>query len=410
MIFIYKIIGFILIPLIKINTKKRIKNNKELSSRFKERFGISSIKLNNEKKIIWIHAASVGEFKSTDHLIRNYYKKYTLLITTTTVSAANYAEKKYGNKIIHQFAPFDVNIWVDRFLKNWDPFLVIWIESDLWPVTLHSIKNLNINAILVNLRLSPNSFKKWKLFPTFYNNLMHCFSDIFAQSKNDQERVESLSNKKIKFIGNLKLTASNYPEINNITESKKINIMFASTHKDEEEKLLSIFSVLNKKYKNLKLIIAPRHPERSKEIIYLCTKYKLSSKLESEINKESDDINIIDSFGILHDYFAISDIVFLGGSLVPAGGHNPIEPATNKCAIITGNIIFNWQNIFDDMIKSDSCSIVKSSSELKKELINLIDNQNEIKKMKRNAYNFAKKQFIDTKLLDETINKYMENK
>ena len=102
-------------------------------------------------------------------------EKYTLLITTTTVSAAKYAEKTYGKKILHQFAPLDVDLWVKRFLKKWDPSLVIWIESDLWPATLNAIKKLKIKAILLNLRLSPTSFEKWKLYPSFYNNLQSLY-------------------------------------------------------------------------------------------------------------------------------------------------------------------------------------------------------------------------------------------
>ena len=409
MIFFYKIIGLILIPIIKLNIKLRINKEKELASRYKERFGISSISLKRKKKIIWIHAASVGEFKSTDYLIRNYYEKYTLLITTTTVSAAKYAEKTYGKKILHQFAPLDVDLWVKRFLKKWDPSLVIWIESDLWPATLHAIKKLKIKAILLNLRLSPTSFEKWKLYPSFYNNLLSCFSDIFAQSTNDQQRIQKLSNKNIKYIGNLKLTPSKYLKKAEIKNSKTIKIMLASTHEKEEVQLLPIFRELFDKFDNLELLIAPRHPERSIDISYLCSKFNFATKLESEKKITSNNITIIDSFGILQDYFTISDIVFLGGSLVAAGGHNPIEPAMHNCAIITGPELFNWQNIFDDMTKNEACLIIKSTKELKKELIRLLNNQNKIIKMQRNAHNFAKKQYFDTKLLDKTINKIMEN-
>ena len=144
MIYLYKILGFILIPIIKVNIKIRLKKNKEIKSRYKERFGCSNYNFKKNKKIIWIHAASIGEFKSAHYLIQNYHNDFTLLITTTTVSAANYANEHYKDKIIHQFAPYDVNIWVNKFLNYWNPKLVIWIESDLWPTTLLAIKKLNI--------------------------------------------------------------------------------------------------------------------------------------------------------------------------------------------------------------------------------------------------------------------------
>ena len=139
MIIIYKYLGIILIPLIKINLLLRILKGKENKNRFSERYGISSIE-RPEGDLIWIHAASVGEFKSAVLLIDTLHKKYTILLTTTTLSAANFAIKKYGHKIIHQFAPLDISMWVEKFLIKWRPKLVIWIESDLWPITTKLLK------------------------------------------------------------------------------------------------------------------------------------------------------------------------------------------------------------------------------------------------------------------------------
>ena len=118
---------------------------------------------------------------------------------------------------------------------------------------------------------------------------------------------------------------------------------------------------------------------------------------------------ILNSFGKLSNYFAISDIVFLGGSLVHAGGHNPIEPAQHKCAIITGPHLFNWQNIFDEMIQNESCIMISSIENFKFELQELFKNKNKIEKLKKNSYIFSKKEFIDTNLLNKTINNHMKN-
>ena len=414
MIYLYKILGFIFIPIIKINIYFRLKNKKELKSRYKERYGYSNYKFNNSKKVIWIHAASVGEFKTSDYFINKYNENYNLLITTTTVSAAEYAIKNYGKKIIHQFAPLDVNIWINKFLKKWDPYFIIWIESDLWPATLDNIKKKKINAILVNLRLSPKSLKKWKIFPSFYNNLLECFSEIFVQSKLDKERISQISNKNVKFIGNLKFTLSqNYDFQNRQTNNYKKQkdtffLMLTSTHLGEESLLLPMIKDILEKYKNLNLIIAPRHPERSKEITDLCSLMNLRSHLFSENSNTNNKILIIDSFGVLPKYFEISDIVFLGGSLIPAGGHNPIEPAFHKCAILTGSHIFNWQNIFEDMIEKKGCLKVGSIEDLKISLESLLDSKDKIFDMKKNSFEFAQKQSVDTTFLDNTINKYLK--
>jgi 3-deoxy-D-manno-octulosonic-acid transferase len=412
MIYIYKLIGFIIIPIIKINIKLRISNNKEVLSRYRERYGLSKYKFNDKKKVIWIHAASVGEFKSSDYFIKKFNKDFNLLVTTTTVSAAEYAIKNYGNNIIHQYAPLDIDIWINRFLNNWKPNFIIWIESDLWPATLFSIKKKGIPAILVNLRLSPQSLKKWKLLPSFYDSLLECFNDVFVQSEEDKQRIQTITGKKLNFIGNLKLISTSLNSQNkNIIKLKKENnikyLMLASTHQNEEIILKPLIEELLNTYKNLHLIIAPRHPERAGEILKLFSSDNLKTQILSKKNHNYHKVLIIDSLGVLSTYFNLSDIVFLGGSFTPSGGHNPIEPALQNCAIITGPSIFNWQNIFNNMIKNNACIKVECVEELKNIIIKLLNNNNELNKIKVNSLEFSKQEFTDTKSLDKIINNYL---
>jgi len=408
MIYFYQMIGFFLIPLIKFNTWRRIRTGKELKNRYKERFGIATQSIKFSKKIIWIHAASIGEFKSVDFLINSFHQKYTLLITTTTVSAAEYAVKYYGEKIIHQFAPLDILFWVNKFLHHWNPSLIIWVESDLWPTTLHVIKKKKINAILINLRMSPISFNRWKKIPFFYDKIINCFSEIYAQSKMDQSRIQLLTKKNIKFVGNLKLLTTNDALLKNnpvhlVKNQNNITLLLASTHSGEEEILLPMIKNLMIEFDHLNVIIAPRHPERANEIISICSSFNLLSHLESSINNNKKSIIIINAFGILENYFTLSDIVFLGGSLIPAGGHNPIEPAKNKCVILSGSEIFNWQNIFEDMDLNDASIKVKNIAELKNQLKNLIIDKNKREIMQNNAFNFAQKQFVDKDVIENII-------
>ena len=408
MIYFYQMVGFFLIPLIKFNIWRRISAGKELNNRYKERFGIATQSIKFSKKIIWIHAASIGEFKSVDFLINSFHQKYTLLITTTTVSAAEYAVKYYGEKIIHQFAPLDILFWVNKFLHHWNPSLIIWVESDLWPTTLHIIKKKKINAILINLRMSPISFNRWKKIPFFYNEIISCFSEIFAQSKMDQNRIQQLTKKNIKFIGNLKLLTNNDALLKNnsvklVKNENIIILMITSTHSGEEEELLPMIKNLMIQFDHLRIIIAPRHPERAKEIISMCSSLNLASHLESSVASNKKSIIIINDFGILEKYFALSNIVFLGGSLVSAGGHNPIEPAKNKCVILTGSEVFNWQNIFEDMGLNNACIKIENITELKNQLKKLIIDDNKREIMQNNAFNFAQKQFVDKDIIKNII-------
>ena len=189
MLFFYQFLGLILIPIIKINLYIRLLKGKEDKTRYLERYGISKIN-RPQGKVIWIHAASIGEFKSSSILINKLHSNFNILVTTTTLSAANYAIENYGNKIIHQYAPFDIAKWVNRFVDTWKPQLSIWIESDLWPTTLYLLKKKSIKSILINSRISPQSYQKWKFIKFFYKNIISTFDEIFAQSPNDKKRIE----------------------------------------------------------------------------------------------------------------------------------------------------------------------------------------------------------------------------
>ena len=255
---LYRFLSFIAIPLIFFNICWRIIQKKEDKQRYKERFGKSSIQI-PQNKIIWIHAASVGEFKSSHIIIETYYKKYSILVTTTTKSAAEYASKYYAGKIIHQYAPFDVDIWVKRFIKYWKPQLVLWIESDLWPNTLSAIKKNKIQSLLINARISPQSFNRWKRIANNYNELLKTFSNVFAQSREDLKRLQSLTDKKIEFIGNLKLAnvadTKNFPVL---SKKSNLSIMLASSHKGEEEKLIPLIKKLYVKYSNTTVLFSTK--------------------------------------------------------------------------------------------------------------------------------------------------------
>ena len=401
---LYRFLSFVAIPLIFINIYLRIIQKKEDKQRYKERFGKSSIQT-PQNKIIWIHAASVGEFKSSHIIIETYCKKYSILVTTTTKSAAEYASKYYAGKIIHQYAPFDVDIWVKRFIKYWKPQLVLWIESDLWPNTLSVIKKNKIQSLFINARISPQSFIRWKRIGNNYNELLKTFSNVFAQSREDLKRLQSFSDKKIEFIGNLKLTnVTDTKNLSPLSKKSNLSIMLASSHKGEEEKLILLIKKLYIKYSNTQFYIAPRHPERSSAIEKIFNNKKIKCIKESNLKNNKNRVIIIDSFGNLASYFHKSDIVFLGGSLSKSGGHNPIEPARYNCAIISGNHVFNWQNIYDEMVKEQACYIIDNLEKLEGILEKLINDQYILEKSKQNALNFSQKNFFDEEKLIGIIN------
>ncbi len=392
---LYKYCLYILVPLIKFNLYLRANNNKEDITRISERYGDSTIN-RPKKSLIWIHAASVGEFNSATGLINKLIKRYNILLTTTTTTAFKFSKKIFGNKIIHQYAPIDHDPWVTKFLDHWKPNIVIWIESDLWPNTLHNINKRKIISILLNLRISPKSFKRWQLFKKNFSQLLKYFDIVFAQSKKDLKIINKLTRKKIYYVGNLKFTSLkrqlNKKRVNDIKKNlkKKKVILIASSHSKEEHLILNNLKETLEKNKNIFLIIAPRHPIRSNEVLQISKKYIARSIVESKKNINSNiRCMICKSLGEMPEYYSLSDIVILGGSFVDMGGHNPIEPARYNCSIITGPSIFNWQNIFQEMSSKNACLICNSPKELN-EKVKLILSKNMIeKKFKKKALQYS---------------------
>ena len=405
MLKIYQIISFFLLPLIIINIFIRIYRNKEDSVRFVERFGKPTIKKNSEKKILWIHAASIGEFKSSDLIIERYYKVFNILVTTTTKSSADYIKKFYKNKVVHQYMPFDISIWCSRFLNFWKPNLILWIESDIWPNMLNKIREKDINCLYLNARISPSSFKKWKGIKNFYKDLLKNFNKIFAQSANDKKRIEELTSLEIEYIGNLKLAKNNNKSL--IKKNQSNTIMIASTHSNEEEEIIKSIKKTIREF-NLKIYLAPRHPERINTIKQELNKEGLSISLESKKEYEENNILIIDSLGKLDQYFKISDLVILGGSFLKnIGGHNPIEPARYGCVVITGKYVDNWTNIYEDMVKANSCIMVNKFEDIDVKMKELLNNNFEVKKIQANAIEFSNRSFFEKEKLFKDIEKYI---
>ena len=411
MLIAYRFLGFLLIPIIKLNIYLRILKNKEDKNRYYERYGISKIK-RPDGKLIWIHASSVGEFKSVSTIIDRLHKKYTILITTTTLTASNYAIDLFGNKIIHQYAPFDIQIWVKRFLNKWKPSLILWVESDLWPTTLTLIKKKLIKSFLINSRISPKSFNKWKYLRGFFTKITSTFDEIFAQSQLDKKRLEFLTKRKINFIGNLKLSSieksNDKIELNKF--QKKINdyqiIMLASTHEGEEKILINFIKKFLLEYKNLKILIAPRHPDRSKSIIKMLDQQQINSNLFVDSLNLEEDVLIINSFGRMAFYYSLSDIVILGGSFTKMGGHNPVEPAHNNCVVITGPHIYNWENVFLDMINDNACFLCKNIKELDQIVASFCKDTKKINLFKTKAKEFANSNFFEIEKLISKIDNY----
>lgn len=410
---IYNTLIRILYPLvIKRYIKKRQLNGKEDVKRFNERIGRPS-KKRPEGKLIWLHGASVGESLSMLPLINKLLESYPdshVMVTTGTVTSAEVMEKRLPERAFHQYIPIDNPAFVTRFIRHWQPDLVLWFESDLWPALLSGIKRKNIPLILVNGRISNKSFKRWQQFDFISKELLDCFTFCLGQSEEDAYRLRVLGAKNSICLGNLKYAGINPP----VDPDKKAEIekqingrplwVVSSTHHDEELKIGRFLKNTNTEIPGLLTLIAPRHPNRGPEIQEQLNGLGLKTALRSKGEKISPDTNvyIADTIGEVGIWYDLSPIVFIGGSLIPHGGQNFMEPSRFRDAVIVGPYMHNFTDAMNRAKKADAVIQVNDAAELENMLLQLLQNKDLLEAKRSLAYNWA---YGEAKVLDGIVEK-----
>lgn len=375
LIHIYNILNIILLPLYLIIGLIRVIKKKDNIYSLSQKFGFNK-PIRPPGKLIWIHAASVGESMIAITLfnaLSQHKSNYHFLITTGTLSSAQILAKSLPVGIIHQFTPIDNIFIVKNFLNHWKPDLGIFIESELWPcLALNASKICNL--LLVNARLSDISYKRWQSKKQLFQLITLLFKMIIVQSDTDFKKYTNLGCKNIKNLGNLKfsnkeLTVDNnqLDKLKNIFNDKAIFVA-ASTHQEDEAVILRLVKDLKKH--DINSIIILRHPERRDEVAKYCKNLGLKYSLRSQNIAPSlaDDVYIVDNFGELGTFYRISSVVFVGGSF-KNGGHNPLEPAYFDNVVIFGPNMSNVSNVAEDMLKKNAAIQITTTAELKEKII-----------------------------------------
>ncbi len=410
---IYNTLIRVLYPLvISRYIKKRMHNGKEDAKRFNERMGRPTMK-RPEGKLIWFHGASVGESLSMLPLINKLLEQYPdahIMVTTGTVTSADLMGKRLPERAFHQYVPIDNPKFVTRFIRSWQPDLVLWFESDLWPALLSGIKRKNIPLILVNGRISNKSFKRWQQFDFISKELLGCFTFCLGQSEEDAYRLRILGAKDSMCLGNLKYAGINPP----VDENKKAEITaqignrplwaVSSTHSDEELKIGKFLKRMTEKVPDLMTIIAPRHPTRGVEIQNQLNELGLKTALRSKNEKitKQTDVYIADTIGEVGIWYDMAPIVFIGGSLIPHGGQNFIEPSRFRDAVIVGPHMHNFTDAMNRAKKADAVIQVNDVLELEETLLQLLSNKDLLEAKRSLAYNWA---YGEAKVLDGIVEK-----
>ena len=329
MILLYNFLTTLLYPLLFIFLYYRKIIKKEDAKRFKEKILVShfNVKRQNNYNLIWFHAASIGEYKSIIPIIKEINlknKSLNFLITTTTLSSGNLAEKelKEFQNIEHRYLPFDVPFLVDKFLALWKPNKIFLVDSEIWPNLILKAKKNKIPLALINARITYKSSRRWSLFPKTAKKIFRNFDLCLCSNSETKNFLKSLDVSNVFYEGNLKLIVKiNENKIHNINENLLLKRKFwfaASTHKGEDDFCIYTHLELKKKYNDLLTIIAPRHIERVNEIKYLSEKFKLNVQILKKNQKILDDkeVVLINYFGSLNSYFKYTKSVFMGKSMV----------------------------------------------------------------------------------------------
>ena len=351
----------------------RILRKKECPLRYKEKLGIS-LKVRNNGYLIWFHCSSIGELKSIFPIIDHYLKKNQILVTTSTLGSNEVFQKKYYNtkNITHQYAPIDSPQIIKKFFKKWNPNIIFFTESEIWPNQIFYAKNNNIPIILLNARISNKSFTKWKLIKSSMNRILDCFAVILCQSNESANHFNYFGTNNIKMLGNLKFIVSEdlEPLEDNLNLQKRLIFIALSTHATEEEVCIKIHASLKSQYPNLLTIIIPRHINRIPEIQKIIVNTKLNFLITESLDnfENNTDILIINSYGNTKKILKLSKYVFIGGSLVKHGGQNPIEVAYNNSLIFHGPHVHNFTEIYNFLNKENIAFKINSGAELTEQL------------------------------------------
>ncbi len=415
MLLIYNVLNILLLPLWVLYLLYRAIKGKEELSRVKEKFGIASISAPKNKSLIWIHVASVGETMSILTLIDKLKIKlpsYQILLTSGTVASAKIIKDKLKDIVIHQYLPLDNYICINLFLNYWRPKLVLFVESEFWPsIISESAKRSKV--ISVNSRLSPRSCENWRRYPAFIKPITDSISLFMAQSLNDMERLKLIGAKNTIYLGNLKYCTNNKAidnksllKLKRLFKGREI-FLAASTHEGEDRIIAEIYYHLKKQNKKLLLIIAPRHPIRGKKIKQMLEdelNLKTSTRSINEKVTSDTDIYLADTIGELNYFYSIAPISIVGGSFVPIGGHNIIEPAKLGSAIIVGPYHFNFQEICDEFEEKHAIQLVQNKEECIAAVEKLLKNPKQLKLYTNNA---AKIVATKNKTLDKVLKKIL---
>jgi len=381
----YSCLFYLLIPFILLRLLWRGIKAPAYRCRWRERFALYNIKF--PQGVIWFHAVSVGEAEALFPLIRKIQKQHPdakLLITTTTPTGSARVKTVMQETVAHVYLPYDIPDAVNRFMRCFKPKLAVIMETEIWPNLFVYCGKNDIPLYIINARLSEKSSRGYQKIPSLVHPALAAINLIATQTQDDAERFIAIGadSEKVLTLGNIKFDV----EIPQTTIAQGLQIkadlfrgrfvwLIASTHKDEEAIFLEIYKEIKQKIPELLLVIVPRHPERFADVKKQCEQFQLAVVMRTAGDRvfTETDVYLVDTMGELKMLYAASDVAFVGGSMVPRGGHNILEAAAVGVPVMFGPYMVNFKEIARGVLSHKAAIQCQNKDELINSIVALYE-------------------------------------
>lgn len=400
---LYDLLFHSAVPFILARLYWRGRRNPAYRERIAERFGSYDRPSPALREVIWIHAVSVGETEAAAPLVRALRERHPaipLLVTTTTPTGSARVAALFPQQVEHCYLPYDLPGAVARFLSTFRPRLAIILETEIWPNLYSACGRASIPLVIVNARMSERSRAGYARLRALLTPSLAAVSAVGAQTAEDLRRFASLGAdpKTLSVTGNLKFDVAVPSTL--LEQGKRYReglfgnrplLLAASTHDGEEQAILERLGALRTRFPQLLLVLAPRHPERFAEVAALSRKMGYPPVLRSEKRAcpADEHVFVLDSLGELKAFCVAADITFVGGSLVPVGGHNVLEPAAAGCPVLFGPQVANFAEICAGLVAANGAIQVADVSALAERIAELFANPERRMRMGANAEGFV---------------------
>ncbi|MDD2728071.1 lipid IV(A) 3-deoxy-D-manno-octulosonic acid transferase [Malikia sp.] len=383
---LYTALLLLLTPLALLRLWLRGKGNPDYRKRWGERLGF--VPVLPERKRLWVHAVSVGETVAAAPLVRAWrstHPDWAVLVTTTTPTGSAQVRRMFGDNVEHCYLPFDLPWMVGMFLRRCRPSLGVVMETEIWPNLYAGAQRRDLPLIMANARLSDKSFKAYRRLRWLVGPTLQRVALIGARGREDAERFVTLgaSAHQVEALGNLKFDLERSPQVvaagqawrDWLGQGRPVWIA-ASTHPGEEEQILAAHRLLLEQQPQALLVLAPRHPERAEAVLAAIQATGLQAVRRSALAPAPElpspgssapgngTVLVVDTLGELMTFYAASDIAYVGGSLVPNGGHNPLEPLVLGLPVLSGPQVFNFREVYAELQVLDAVTMVESADAL----------------------------------------------